>query len=159
MELSSFAWNVVASLVAGGLVAVVGRITLNHLKKIALPVGATILVAGVISLIIFGVQQSIDSYKKHAEQTYIQEKVDRYLKGHYPEEFKFGWRIEVLQLQPKINLSLYWPKSVAKNPPPHPWEDSFIRYKIAEILKQEGHSSEPRWFYTLHPVPMNEIDN
>ncbi|WP_046007401.1 hypothetical protein [Pseudoalteromonas rubra] len=158
MDLSQILWNFGISFTAGIIIAAFGKVSLEHYKKIAIPLGATAVFSIVSALIFFGVQYAYQSYREYKEAEYVQEKIDRYLKGHYPNEFEFGWRIKVLQLSPKLDLSLYWPKKLAKNPIAHPWSEPLIKYEIGKVLKQEGHAQEPRWFYTLHPIPRSEIE-
>jgi len=153
MSINEFTFSIIASLIAGIILVLIGRVSLKYWKQFLIPIGFTIFLSGTAAVVIFGVSYAVEKYQIHSETIYLQNKIDRYLKGNYPEEFKYGWRIDILKLKPKIILSFYWPKKEAEKPSYHPWNKEEIKQQIINFLKNEGHSIEYGWYLTTHAVP------
>lgn len=154
MTIDEFTLSVVASLLAGVILSFLGRIGIKYWKEYLVPIGATFFISFVAAIVIFGVQFAVEKYQEHSEITHVQERIDRYLMGNSPKEYEYGWRIEILKLKPEIVLSLYWPKKEARNPGFHPWNNERVKDEISTILKNEGHPGLPKWYYTVHAIPM-----
>lgn len=116
MRLSDFGWNVLASLIAGILLGGLGKIALNQWKNVVIGIGSSLILALTISVVIYGAQATVRNIQERRETTYLQEKINRYLQGHYVNDFVYGWRINVIKIQPQVALSFYWPEKEAMRP-------------------------------------------
>ena len=106
MAFSEFWLSVFASIIASIFVTLAAKITLERWKHLALGFGTTIFIAAIICVVIFAVITVTNTVSAYFTKSAIQEKVTAYTKGHYSNEVKRGYGVEVLEVRERVFLGL-----------------------------------------------------
>lgn len=132
-----FWFSVLASIVAAILVAIAAKITLEKWKQLAIGFGATAFVALIVSVIIFAGITVTKELSSHFARSSLQQKISTYTKGHYPEEVKKGYGVEVFEIRQRVFLGSRYPDSEAY-PSYHPLSNPVFDAEITKLLNDNG---------------------
>lgn len=157
MTISDFWLSVVASILASVLIAIAAKITLQRWKQLALGLGATTGIALIVAVIIFSgitVTNAVVSYRARSA---LQEKINVYTKGHYPDEYESGYRIEVAEIGQRPFLAFIYPKTDAY-PTYHPWSNEFFASEMQRLLNDNGYPGKPAWGYQMKPMSREQVE-
>ena len=157
MTFSDFWLSVLASIVAAILVAIAAKLTLEKWKQLAIGFGATAGVALVVSVIIFAGITVTKEVSAHFARSSLQEKIATYTKGHYPEEVKKGYGVEVLELRQRVFLGFQYPDGKAY-PSPHPLSNPIFDAEITKLLNDNGFPGNPVWGYPMKPATAEQME-
>lgn len=157
MTLSDFWLSVLASIVAAILVAIAAKITLEKWKQLAIGFGATALVALIVGVIILAVITVTKEVSSQLARSSLQERIATYTKGHYPEEVKKGYSVEVLEIRQRVFLGFRYPDGEAY-PSPHPLSNPIFDAEITRLLNDNGFPGNPVWGYPMKPATAEQIE-
>lgn len=156
MGISEFGFGVLESLVASIIVTGLAAISLRYWKNIALGLGAMLFIAIACTAVIWGIQSAFDKYQEHKEVVYVQDRIDRYVKGNYKTYYDQGWRIKVDNVNPRLVLALGYPENIDVSKVYHPFYTPSVRMNVTNMLKNEGYSKEPAWVFIVNPISEEE---
>jgi hypothetical protein len=157
MPFSDFWLNVLASFVASILVAIAAKITLEKWKKLAISLGAMAFFSLMMSVIVFAgitVTKEVSSYLARSS---LQEKITNYTKGHYPDEVKKGYGVEVLEVRQRVFLGFKYPNDEAY-PSPNPLSTPLFSAEITKLLNDNGFPGDPVWGYPMKPATAEQME-
>nr|AGY30845.1 hypothetical protein [uncultured bacterium] len=157
MTHSDFWLSVLASIVAAILVAVAAKITLERWKQLAIGFGATGFVALIVGVIIFAGITVTKEVSAHVARSSLQDKIGAYTKGHYPEDVKKGYGVEVLELRERVFLGFRYPDGGAY-PSPHPLSNPIFDAEITKLLNDNGFPGNPVWGYPMKPATAEQME-
>ena len=148
MTLSEFWLSVLASIIASICIAGAAKVTLRVWKQVLLGVGATVLIAAVMSVVIFSAINVTRAVSAYLERSALQDKITTYTKGHYPEALKSGYSVEVLEIRNRAFLGFIYPEG-SGYPAPHPLSNPSFEYGITKLLNDNGVPGSPIWGYPM----------
>lgn len=157
MTFSDFWLSVLASIVAAILVAIAAKLTLEKWKQLAIGFGATAFVALVVGVIIFAGITVTKEVSAHLARSSLQEKIATYTKGHYPEEMKKGYSVEVLEIRQRVFLGFQYPDGETY-PSPHPLSNPIFDAEITKLLNDNGFPGNPVWGYPMKPATAEQME-
>ncbi len=155
--LSDFWLSVLASIIASILVAVAAKITLERWKQWAIGFSATAFLALLVGIVVFAGITVINEVSAHLARSSIQEKISTYTKGHYPEEVKKGYGVEVLEVRQRVFLGFKYPDHEGY-PSPHPLSNLAFDAEITKLLNDNGFPGTPVWGYPMKPATAEQMD-
>jgi hypothetical protein len=158
MTLSDFWLSVLASSIASILVVISAKITLERWKKWVIGIGAAAFFALVVAVIVFAVFTVTKEVSSYLTRSSLQEKIATYIKGHYPEELKKGYGVDVLEIRQRVFLGFKYPDSEAY-PSPHPLSNPVFDAEITKLLNNNGFSGTPAWGYPIKPATAEEMED
>lgn len=155
--MSEFWLNVIASMVASLLITIAAKISLRHWLRIAVGVGTTagiFLILGVIAFSGITLTNQVSSY---LERSSLQKTVDKYTKGHYPDDFESGYRLMVVELGQRPMMVYSYPENEGY-PDEHPLNNGFFRMDIQRLLNDSGYPGAPAWGHTAKTMTREQIN-
>lgn len=156
MNFTDFSLNVTASIVASILVIIGAKITLEKWKKIAIGLGATAIAAVITSFIVFGTFTAVKEFSAYRERSALQEKISTYVKGHYPEAFEKGYKVEIIQMGQRVLMAFIYPGDETY-PAPHPLSSQLFSNEMKKLLNDNGCPGEPAWTYEMKPYTNKQV--
>jgi hypothetical protein len=154
---SDFWLNVLASIVAAILVAAVAKIALEKWKQLMIGIGSTAIAALIVSLIIFaGITVTKEVSAQHARSS-LQDKIAAYTKGHYPEDVKKGYDVEVLEIRERVFLGFRYPDGEGY-PSPHPLSNPIFDAEATRLLNDNGFPGSPVWGYPMKHYSAEQVE-
>ncbi|MBD8565209.1 hypothetical protein IFU01_13175 [Oxalobacteraceae sp. CFBP 8763] len=157
MTLSDFWLSVIASIIASIIVAIAAKITLEKWKELVIGFGATLLVAVFTGLVVFAGITVTRTVSDYFARSSLQEKITAYTKGHYPEEVKKGYGVDVLEIRQRVFLGLNYPDNEAY-PTPHPLNNAQFTDGITKLLNDNGFPGSPVWAYQMKPASAEQME-
>jgi hypothetical protein len=157
MTFSDFWLSVLASIVAALLVAIAAKITLDKWKQLVFGFGATAFATLMVGVIIFAGITVTKEVSAHLARSSLQDKIAAYTKGHYPEDAKKGYDVEVLEIREKVFLGFRYPDGEAY-PSPHPLSNRLFDAEITRLLNDNGFSGSPVWAYPMKPATAEQME-
>lgn len=157
MTLSDFWLSVLASIVAAILVTIAAKITLEKWKQLAIGFGATAFVALIVGVIILAGITVTKEVSSQLARSSLQEKIATYTKGHYPEEVKKGYSVEVLEIRQRVFLGFQYPDGEAY-PSLHPLSNPIFDAEITRLLNDNGFPGNPVWGYAMKPATAEQME-
>lgn len=157
MALSDFWLSVVASIIASILVAIAAKITLERWKQWAIGVGATAFLALLIGIVVFAGITVTKEVSAYVARSSLQEKITTYTKGHYPEELKKGYGVDVLEVRQRVFLGFKYPDPEGY-PSSHPLSNPIFDAEITKLLNDNGFSGTPVWGYPMKPATADQME-
>ena len=157
MTLSDFWLSVLASIAASILVAISAKITLQKWKRLAISFGTTAFVALVVGVIVFAGITVTNEVAAHLARSSLQEKIATYTKGHYPEEVKKGYGVEVLEIRQRVFLGFRYPDGEGY-PSPHPLSNPIFDAEIIKLINDNGFPGNPVWGYPMEPATTEQME-
>jgi hypothetical protein len=157
MSISDFWLSVLASIIASILVALAAKITLEKWKQVAMGLGATAVVALVISFIVFAGITVTKEFSAYLERSSLQSKIATYVKGHYPDEVKRGYGVDVLEIRQRVFLGFRYPGAEGY-PSLHPFRNEEFGAEIVKLLNDNGYPGTPIWGYPLKPASAEQME-
>lgn len=156
MTLSDFWLGVLASIIASILVAVAAKITLERWKQWVIGIGTTAFVALFVGVVVFAGITVTKEVSAQIARSSLQAKITTFAKGHYPEEVKKGYGVEVLEIRQRVFLGFTYPDGQAY-PSPHPLSNPIFDVEITRLLNDNGFSGTPVWGYPMKPEQMKKL--
>ncbi|MCX5543045.1 hypothetical protein M3A49_26750 [Paraburkholderia sp. CNPSo 3076] len=156
--ISDFWLNVLASIVASILFTLLAKVALDKWKKVAIGLGAMAIIAMVGSFIVFAAVTVTKEIVSYRERVNLQDKVSAYVNGHYPDEVKKGYGVEVIGVGARVYLGFAYPKGHGY-PEPSPLSTSFFEAEITNLLNDNGYSGRPLWGYLAQPLSVEQVEN
>ena len=157
MTFSDFWLSVLASIVAAILVAIAAKITLEKWKNLAISFGAMAFVSLILGVIIFAGITVTKEVAAHLARASLQDKIVTYIKGHYPEELKKGYKVDVLEIRQRVFLGFEYPDSEAY-PSTHPLSNPVFDAALTKLLNDNGFPGKPMWSYRMRPATAEQMD-
>jgi len=157
MTIYDFWLSVWASIIASILVAIATKITLEKWKKLAIGFGTTAFFALVVGVIVFAGITVTKEVSAYLARSSLQEKIAIYIKGHYPEELKKGYWVEVLEIRQRVSLGFMYPDDQAY-PSPHPLSNSIFDSEITKLINDNGFPGNPVWNYQMKPASAEQME-
>lgn len=157
MSVSDFWLSVIASIVASILVGVAAKITLQRWKQLALGFGATVGISVIVAFITFAGITVTKEVAAYSARTALQETINAYTKGHYPDDYERGYRVEVTEIGERPLLAFMYPDTEAY-PGYHPWSNEFFESEIQRLLNDNGYPGKPAWGYQTKPMSREQVE-
>ncbi|MFG0466196.1 hypothetical protein ACF8LF_16300 [Pseudomonas putida] len=158
MTHSDFVLSIIASIVAGLLLSLAAKFTLEKWKKIAIGFGALIVASTMIAVTVFAVFTVTKEFSAYRERSILQEKIDNFTKGHYPKDYDAGYRVEVGRIGERPLLGFSYPESVNGIVDTHPWSNPFFMRQIQKLLNDNGYAGSPAWGYRMKPLTPGQLE-
>ena len=150
--------NAIGSIIAGLVVALAFKIGLAVLKKIAISFGLLLCATLVASLVIFGSLKLVQGIEYLHEKQNLQVRIDKYLKGNFQNEYEKGYKIEVIEISPRVFLGYSSPPGLGALHTFHPFNDPITTRQIISIVNNEGFPGIPVFGTLGQPVTFEELD-
>ena len=157
MTFSDFWLSVLASIFAAILLAIAAKITLEKWKQLVIGFGATAFVTLVVSVIIFAGITVTKEVSAHHARSSLQDKISGYTKGHYPEDVKKGYGVDVLEIRERVFLGFRYPDGEAY-PSPHPLSNPIFNAEVTRLLNDNGFPGSPVWGYPMKPATAEQME-
>jgi hypothetical protein len=152
MTFTEFSLSVIASIVAALIFAIGAKVTLLKWKKIAIGFGALLAICAIGTVVVFAGITVTKEFTEYRTRSALQEKIDSYTKGHYPEDYEEGFRVEVTQVGERPFLAFMFPDGVSATPTSHPWSNDLFTNQIQTLLNDNGYPGAPAWGYQMKPL-------
>lgn len=157
MTMQEFWLSVAASIVAAALVAIAAKIALKWWKQLVIGIGTTIAISTILAVLVFAgitVTKQVTDYRAKSA---LQERIDTYTKGHYPDEFEKGYRVSVAEIGQRPFLAFMYPENDSGTGN-HPWNNVFFTSEIQKLLNDNGYPGAPAWGYQLKPMSREQVE-
>lgn len=146
------------SLLGGLALTIILRVGLNAWKRIVVPLGLMIVVGLAASLIIYGSLSLVREVSQAREIAFLQERIEKYIKGNHSTYFEEGFTVNVVMVKPRVWLGFTWPHGSSDRYGRSPIDTNEIQKDIVSLVNNEGYPGTPVFGYTLQPVPINEVN-
>ncbi|QND84615.1 Uncharacterized protein ChrSV_2389 [Chromobacterium vaccinii] len=157
MSITEIGTTIATSFISGILVVIATKITLEKWKQMAFGLGTTILMGGLFSIIIFAGITATKEFTQFREQAKLQEKIEAYTKGHYPDDYEKGFRLGVVEIGQRPMLAFEFPDG-SDYTGAHPWRNSYFEVEIQKLLNDNGYPGSPAWSYRVKPLSREQVD-
>ena len=156
MELPQFAYSILASLIASVIFSIALKYHLKQWKNIALKTSLIAVIMVVGTPVVYGSISIVKSVGEYLEQDKLQETINRYIKGNYPEAYERGYRLNVMQLKPGVILEVIYPEKQFY-PEYHPLNNRHVANEIQKLANNLGYPGRPFWAYKLRALSQEEL--
>ncbi|MDQ7731710.1 hypothetical protein QT231_03310 [Halomonas sp. SpR1] len=156
MDLDNFGYSILASVIAGIIIAVAAKFSLQQWKKIGVSLSGLLAIIAIATPMVFMGITATKQIQEKIEVGKAQDVLDTYLKGHYPVDLKEGYNLEVLEVKNRMFIAFIYPENQGY-PSYHPWSNEGFSLKIQEHLNNHGYPGRPMWSYQMKTYSSEEI--
>lgn len=156
MDLGSFGYNILASVIASIIFAVAAKFSLQQWKRIGIGLsGFTVIIAVATPMVFMGITIT-EKIQKNIKVGEAQDVLDTYLRGHFPDNLAAGYDLEVVEVGKKLILAFIYPEG-GGHPDLHPWSTNNFSQKIENLMNDHGYPGQPMWGYEMKTYSSSEV--
>jgi len=156
VDLDGFGYSILASVIASIIFAIAAKLSLQQWKKIGISLSGLLAIIAVATPMVFMGITITKQVQERIEVGDAQEVLDTYLRGHYPDDLKDGYDLEVLEVKSRMFIAFMYPGNQGY-PSYHPWSNEEFTVKIQEHLNDHGYPGRPMWSYQMKTYSSEEM--
>ena len=156
MDLDNFGYSILASVIASIIIAVAAKFSLQQWKKIGVTLSGLLAISAIATPMVFMGITVTKQIQERIEIGRAQDVLDTYLRGHYPDDLKEGYNLEVLEVKNRMFIAFLYPENQGY-PSYHPWSNEDFSLKIQERLNDHGYPGRPMWSYQMKTYSSEEM--
>jgi len=159
MELTTISGNVIAAIIGGlALLAIqrFGKILFK--RKVAIPLAVVFLMGMIVSGFALAFVNISERLAINRDKQTLEDTIEKYVRGNYPDAFKVGYSIDVIEIEPRVFLGLYSPNSEIARGTHNPLDLPWVKQEIGKIVNNQGYPGEPLFGHTLAPMTTEDMD-
>lgn len=156
MDLDNFGYSILASVIASIIFAIAAKLSLQQWKKIGISLSGLLAIIAVATPMVFMGITITEQIQKNIEVSKAQDILDTYLRGHYPDDLKEGYNLDVLEVKSRMFIAFVYPENQGY-PSYHPWSNEEFSLKIQEHLNDNGYPGHPMWSYQMKTYSSEEM--
>jgi len=156
MDLNNFGYSILASVIASTIIAIAAKFSLEQWKKIGISLSGVLAIVALVAPMVFMGITITEQVQKRIEISKAQDVLDKYLRGHYPDDLKEGFNLDVLEVKSRIFIAFMYPENQGY-PNSHPWDKKEFTINIQRYLNDNGYAGRPLWSFQMKTYSSEEL--